>query len=98
MRIYLYADQTNIDLPTEEVYLAEDYPLSQFDTEREVTDRAVDVYDCVVHWGTYKRVTFERLYILKYHDTESIEVFLKSNPETEILFHRGHFFVKTWMD
>lgn len=70
---------------------------------RKNEERNFQVYDCVVNVGrqdehTYKRMTFEKRYTLYYCETPSIEDFLREHENEEVLFTRGHFFLKTWMD
>jgi hypothetical protein len=52
-------------------------------------------------WGReeeYKRITFDKLYRVYYHEVDTVEIFLMNNPDTEVLYHRNHFFVRTWME
>jgi hypothetical protein len=108
MRIYVYKDSTTLELPTEEVWLEEDYPVSSYEysskfekTKEEFKrDRNFQkyLYLCKVFNGDYFRMTFERPYELGYYDVSSIEEFLVGHPDTEVTYHRKHFFLRTWMD
>lgn len=78
------------------------------DEYAEDSNRNFQVYECRPWDGTawendernapYDRIKFERKYTLEYYEYPSVEDFLVEHPEEEVLFHRGHFFLKTWMD
>jgi hypothetical protein len=110
MRIYIFADQTEENLPLEEVWLEEDDVLSniqyckKWDKEHGLPDRYENTrnyrpYECFP--GTknqYTRVLLDRQYLLKYYEVVSVEEFLVAHPDREVTYTSGHFFLKTWVD
>lgn len=97
-RIYAYPDEGDNELPEEDVWLHEDWSSSQYFSEpRREGDRNHEEYDCTVHWGTYKRIKFERRYRLRYYETD-LEDFLREHPDWDVRFHRGHIFLRDWME
>lgn len=70
--------------------------------------RNITPYECRPWDGTpyehtdrnvpYIRVILERRFILNYYEVKSVEDFLINHEREEVIYDRGYFFHKTWMD
>ena len=74
---------------TEWVYFEHDLVLEGY--KHQEGDIIEGEYLCKVHWGEYMRVQVLRLLLCLVKEVDSLESFMKNNPDTTVCFHRGQF-------